>query len=353
MEGELQSRTPTLKACRTTPQPETQPTQQSAHIQKPSAKVRQIQTGEGTSDGGLNTFSSQQLTSITEGKVEEHTYLTTLDNAAAPDLLDLGGNPRSVKEAMACSDWPRWKEAIDHEYKSLKLTRTWRTVDCPPSRNVISCWWVFRLKRKANGSVDKYKVRLVTCGFTQVPGLDYTDTYAPVARLASFRTILVLAACQDWNIDAFNFNSAYLNGELGEDKEIYMEEPPRYKTSREDSVKHLQKAIYGLKQAGQKWYDALTCILTNIGFRVSSADPGVFVARKGEHILILTAHVANCIITRSSPVLIQDFKQKLNDCYVLTDLRPVNWLLGIKVTRDWEAQTISLLQEGYISSILA
>ena len=163
----------------------------------------------------------------------------------------------------------------------------------------------------------------------------------------------MLAAHQDWNIDAFDFNSAYLNGELGEDKEIYMEEPPGYETSGEDSIKRLQKAIYRLKQAGQKWYDALTHVLTDIGFRVSSADPGVFVACKGEHILILAAHVDDCIITRSSPRLIQDFKQKLNDCYALTDLRPVNWLLGIKVTRDQEAQTILLSQKGYISSILA
>ena len=353
VEGEPQSRMPTPEARRTTPWPETQPTRQSAHIRKPSAKVRQIQTGEGTSDGGLGTFSSQQLMSIAEGKVEEHTYLATLTNAAAPDLPDPGGDPRSVKEAMARPDWPHWKEVMDRKYKSLKLTRTWRTIDCPPSCNVISCRWVFILKRKANGSVDKYKARLVAHGFTQVLGLDYTDTYTPVARLASFQTILALAACQNWNIDAFDLNSAYLNGELGGDEEIYMEEPLGYETSGEDSIKRLQKAIYRLKQAGWKWYDALTRVLTNIGFHVSSADPGVFVAHKGEHILILAAHVDDCIITGSSPELIQDFKQKLNDCYALTNLRPVNWLLGIKVTRDQEARTISLSQEGFISSILA
>ena len=99
--------------------------------------------------------------------------------------------------------------------------------------------------------------------------------------MASFRTILALAVHQDWDIDAFNFNSAYLNGELSNDEEIYMKEPLGYKTPREDSVKHLQKAIYGLKQAGRKWYDALTCVLTDIGFCVSSADPRVFVAHKG------------------------------------------------------------------------
>ena len=102
------------------------------------------------------------------GQFFDPLYLATFANAAAPDSLDLGGDPRSVKEAMAHPDWPRWKEAMDHEYKSLKLARTWRTVDHPPSRNVVSCWWVFRLKRKADGSVDKYKARLVACGFMQV-----------------------------------------------------------------------------------------------------------------------------------------------------------------------------------------
>ena len=170
--------------------------------------------------------------------------------------------------------------------------------------------------------------------------------------MTSFRTILVLAARQDWEVDAFNFNSAYLNSELGENEEIYMEEPPGNETPGEQSVVRLQKVIYGLKQAGRKWYDALSRILTDIGFSVSGADPGVFVACEGEHILILAVHVNDCIITGSSPELIKDFKMKLNDRYALTDLGPVQWLLSIKVTRNREARTISLSQEGYITSIL-
>ena len=119
--------------------------------------------------------------------MEEHTYLTTLDNAAAPDSLDLGGNPRSVKEAMAHPDWPCWKEAMDCEYKSLKLSRTWRTIDCPPSHNVVSYWWVFRLKRKSDGSVDKYKARLVAHGFTQVLGLTIQTHMPRLPALQAFR----------------------------------------------------------------------------------------------------------------------------------------------------------------------
>ena len=114
----------------------------------------------------------------------------------------------------------------------------------------------------------------------------------------------------------------------------------------------LQKAIYGLKQARQKWYDALSCILMDIGFSVSGADLGVFVAREGRHILILAVHIDDCVITGSSPELIKDFKMKLNDRYALMDLGPVQWLLSIKVTRNREARTISLSQEGYIALIL-
>ena len=308
VEGELQPATPTPELApthRTMLPHAMQPTCQSSRIRKPSAKVRQIQAGEGTPDGGTGNYTTEQLTFIAGSQEEEHAYLASLNNVEALDPAVPQGDPRNVKEAMACPDWPHRKEAMDHEYKSLKYTWTWRTVDCPPSCNIVSCQWVFRLKSKANGSIDKYKARLVACGFLQVPGLNYTDTYAPVVHMASFQTILALAACQDWDINAFNFNSAYLNGELGNNKEIYMEEPPRYETPEEDSVKHLQKAIYGLKQAGRKWYDTVTCMLTDIGFCVSSADPRVFVACKGEHVLILAAHVDNCIITGSSLQLIK------------------------------------------------
>ena len=351
VEGELQSTTPTpaqTPGRRVTPQPTTQPTWQSSHIRKPSAKVRQIQAGEGSPDGGPGSFTSEQLTSIASRKEKAHAYLASLDNEGHDPL----GDPRTVKEAMASPDWLMWKAATDSEIQSLQNAKTWRKTACPAHRKVVGNQWVFRKKRKADRSIEKYKARLVARGFTQILGLDYTKTYAPVACMVSFRTILTLAAQQDWEVDAFNFNSAYLNGKLGENEEIYMEELPGYETPREDSVVCLQKAIYRLKQAGRKWYDALSRILTDIGFSVSGVDLGVFVAREGRHILILAAHVNDCVITGSSPELIKDFKIKLNDCYALTDLGPVQWLLGIKVTRNREACTISLSQEGYIALIL-
>jgi hypothetical protein len=146
-------------------------------------------------------------------------------------------------------------------------------------------------------------------------------------------TILAIAACHDWEIESFDFNAAYLNGKLDDNKEIYMHPPPGYETDS-DFVKRLHKALYGLKQAGQKWYDTLSRALADIGFSVSQADPGVFIAKISKEILILAVHVDDCVFTGSSVTLITEYKEKINSCYVFTDLGPINWLLGIRVTRD-------------------
>ena len=171
--------------------------------------------------------------------------------------------------------------------------------------------------------------------------------------MASVHTILALATCFDWDIESFDFNGAYLNSTLNDDKELYMHEPPRYESQGEHKVKRLHKSLYGLKQAGRKWYDTLTRALADMGFRTSSADPGVFITKPDHHILILAIHIDDCILTGSSPELISQYKSKLNDCYALTNLGPIHWLLGIKVTQDRSAHTISLSQTSYIDSILS
>ena len=184
-------------------------------------------------------------------------------------------------------------------------------------------------------------------------GVDYLDTYYPVAKLTSFRTILALAARFDWEIECFDFNAAYLNGELEQSEEIYMEQPPGYEEGGAGFVKRLKKALYGLKQVGRRWYDTFAHELANLGFRASAADPGVFYARIKSHILILAAHVDDCVMTGSSGRLIGVYKIKLNNKFPLTDLGPVHYLLGIKVTHDRAVRTISLSQSSYIDSIIA
>ena len=151
----------------------------------------------------------------------------------------------------------------------------------------------------------------------------------------------------------FDFHSAFLNSELNSDKEVFMEQPLGYEElDRKKYVCKLFKSLYGLKQAGRKWYDALCIALANIGFNQSEADPAVFYICTGNSITILACYVDDCTITGSSKELIQLYKDKLKNRYSLTDLGAANWLLGVKITRNLKACTISLSQLSYIDLIL-
>ena len=312
-----------------------QPTRKSTRVPKPSYLLRQIEAGEGTSGGDIS----------------DYVFSVGFDGIISAAILDTETDPKSLAEVQSRPDWPRWKEAMDCKMSTLEKAGTWVTVPRLSDKNIVSSKWVFRVKRKADGSVDKYKARLVARGFTQVYGIDYFVTFSPIAKLASFRLLLAIAVCHDWDIESFDFNGAYLNGQLDANEEIYMYSPPGY-DSDGSTVKRLRKSLYGLKQAGRKWYDTLSRALANLGFSVSQADLGVFFACIGKDILILAVHVDDCIFTGSSSKLVVQYKTKINACYALTDLGPVHWMLGIKITRDRAARTISLSQASYIDSIL-
>ena len=174
-----------------------------------------------------------------------------------------------------------------------------------------------------------------------------------MAKLTSIRLLLAIAAQNQWLIDMFDFHSAFLNGQLDSDEEVFMEQPQGHEESdRKWYVCKLFKSLYGLKQAGRKWYDTLCKALADIGFKQCEADPAVFYIHQNDNIIVLACHVDDCTITGNSQDLIQSYKDELKNKYSLTDLGAVNWLLGIKITRDLEARTISLSQESYIDSIL-
>jgi hypothetical protein len=237
--------------------------------------------------------------------------------------------------------------------KVRAIATLWITVPCPPDKNIVGSKWVFCIKCAADSSIAKYKAHLVTRGFMQIQGIDYYDMYSPIARLASFWAILAYATCYNWKIESFNFNGAYLNSTLDDNKEIYMQELLGYKLEHTGvAVKRLKKSLYGLKQAGHKWYNALKCILIDLGFHISDTDPGVFHTHEDEYIIILAVHIDDCTLTRSSSKLIMQYKVKINKCYKFTDLGPIHWLLGIKITHDQDVCTTSLSQTTYIESII-
>ena len=163
------------------------------------------------------------------------------------------------------------------------------------------------------GEIDKYKARLVTKGSSQVQGINYDDTYAPVAHLSSLRTILAIAARNDWNIEVFDFHSAFLNGKLNKGEDIYMDLPPGYKMNSKYNhvVAKLLVVLYGSKQGTLKWYLELCQMLHTLKLTCTESDWGVFYLHLGYEILLLASHVNDCTLTGRSPSLIKVFKDKI------------------------------------------
>ena len=163
-------------------------------------------------------------------------------------------DPKTYKEAMSSRDVIFWKEAINDEMDSLLCNNTWKIVDLPPGSKAIGCKWVFRRKYNTNGSIQTFKARLVAKGFRQKEGIDYFDTYAPVARITSIRVLLSLSSIYDLFVHQMDVKTAFLNGDL--DEEVYMEQPEGFVLpGNEHKVCKLIKSLYGLKQAPKQWHE--------------------------------------------------------------------------------------------------
>ena len=261
--------------------------------------------------------------------------------------------PRNLKEARSGPDWLLWEKAIKEELAVLKEARTWELVDAPLGANIVGSKWVFRAKKDAAGKVVRYKARLVAQGFSQVPGVDYFDTFAPVACLASIRAVLAMAAVEDYEIHQIDIKGAYLNGKLTTEETIFMKQPPEYAvTGSESKVCRLLKTLYGLKQSGRRWYQCLVEIMRELGFLQCEVDQAVFYRRKGTALIIVLVHVDDCTIVATSMHLTENFKIAITKHVEISDLGELHWILGIEVRRERENKKIFLSQRAYLDSIL-
>jgi hypothetical protein len=154
--------------------------------------------------------------------------------------------PKTIVEAFASRDADDWKEAVHSEMDSILSNETWELVDRPYGCKPVCCKWVFKKKLRPDGTIDKYKVRLVAKGYTQKKDENFFDTYSPVARLTTIRVLLSLTASHGLLVHQMNVKTAFLNGELEE--EIYMTHPDGFVVKgQEDKVCKLMKSLYGLK----------------------------------------------------------------------------------------------------------
>jgi hypothetical protein len=244
---------------------------------------------------------------------------------------------------------PCWRKAMNTEFDALLQNQTWTLVPPSEASNVVGCKWVFRLKRKADGSIDRYKARLVAKGFHQQPGLDYGETYSPVIKPTTVRLVLSLALCSGWPIHQIDIQNAFLHGTLTE--VVYMTQPPGFIHPQHQShVCKLHKALYGLKQAPRAWFSRLSSKLIQLGFVSSRSDTSLFISRSTEYLILVLIYVDDIIITCSSHAVIQSLLRELHNDFAVKDLGPLNYFLGIQVMPC--NQGIILSQQRYITDIL-
>ena len=185
----------------------------------------------------------------------------------------LGSEPATYAAATYLEDWNLWELAVKAELDALHRNKTWEVVPTPSDRRIVDCKWVFKHKLDANGEIAKYKARVVAKGFSQVHGMDYDETFAPVAYYDSLRLLLALAAHNNWTPMQYAVKSAFLYGTLNE--RTYLQLPPGYR--KPGTCVRLNKCLYGLKQSPREWYSRLSTFLSELGFAPTIFDPCVFV----------------------------------------------------------------------------
>ena len=258
-------------------------------------------------------------------------------------------DPKSLKEAMCSPEWPEWEKAIQTELETLRKMGTWELCDPPEGCKPIMNKWVFVKKYDKDGNLQKFKARLVARGFTQVPGMDYNETFSPVVCLETIRAILALAVAENWEIQQINVKGAYLNGKLKE--EIYMEQFTGYGNGT-TRLCHLIKTLYGLKQSGREWNEELDSKLGSIKFERTYSDPCVYVRHAGDSIEIITVWVDNLLLFTNSKEKMSKLKSELKGLFDITDLGEPNKLVGLEFTRDRDRGTLTICQTQYIESML-
>ena len=259
--------------------------------------------------------------------------------------LSVHKEPTSYQQAVQV---PEWRDAMRKEIDALQSNHTWSLVPLPPHKRPIGCKWVYKIKLKADGSVERYKARLVAKGYSQVEGVDYRETFAPVAKLTTVRVLLGLASLKGWYLHQLDVNNAFLHGDLTE--EVYMKLPPGFGGKGETRVCRLHKSLYGLKQASRQWFIKLSMALKAAGFTQSWSDYSLFVKAHSGKLTVLLVYVDDVILAGNSLEEITAIKLFLSHRFKLKDLGELKYFLGIEVARSRKG--IALCQRKYALEIL-
>ena len=246
-----------------------------------------------------------------------------------------------------------WMAACTSEMDSQYKNKTWKLVPRSEARNVLKSMWVFRKKDvlQPNGGYGvKHKARIVAKGYQQVEGVDYEETYAPVVKFTTIRTVLAIVACLDLELHQMDVKTAFLNGDLDED--VYMEQQQGFvDPGYPDHVCKLVKALYGLKQAPRQWYAKIDALLKQLGFVNSTSDNCLYIRRTNKHLTIIALYVDDLLIACSCKRELAVLKGELGKQFEMSDLGEARVCLGLEITRN-RNRTLHVSQEHYANKVL-
>ena len=255
--------------------------------------------------------------------------------------------PLTVSDAKTREDWPLWEKAIAEELESLHQHQTYELVDLPAHKRVIGSKFVFKIKRDSKGEVDRYKVRLVAKGFSQIEGINYFETTSPVAKLNSVRTLLSIVAIEDLEMTHMDVTAAFLIPELKE--EVFMKLPLGL---QEQQVWKLKKSLYGLKQASRAWNQEVEFFLLSLGFHSCKTDPCIFVKNSVDSKIIIGLYVDDLLIASTKLDDLIQIKLRLKSKWDIKEVSTSSSFLGLAIARDRLNRRIHLSQESLIADIL-
>ena len=254
--------------------------------------------------------------------------------------------PKNFKEAEFDESWLL---AMQEEINQFIRNDVWELVPRPSHQSVIGTKWVYRNKVDEHGVIVRNKARLVAQGYNQEEGIDYEETFAPVARLESIRMLLAFACHKNFVLYQMDVKSAFLNGYIME--EVYVSQPPGFQDHKyPNHVYKLKKALYGLKQAPRAWYDRLSTFLISNGFSMGKADNTLFIKRKSKDIIIVQIYVDDIIFGATNDVLCEEFSKCMHSEFEMSMMGELNFFLGLQIKQQKNGIFIS--QSKYIKDLL-
>ena len=249
-------------------------------------------------------------------------------------------------------DKDKWLTAMEQEMESMYSNSVWELVDLPESVRPIGCKWIYKKKRGVDGKVETFKTRLVAKGYTQMEGVDYEETFSPVAMLKSIRFLLSIVAALDYEIWQMDVKTAFLNGYL--DESIYMMQPEGFIVEgQEQKVCKLLRSIYGLKQASRSWNLRFDETIKTFSFEQNVDEPCVYKYIKETKVVFLVLYVDDILLIGNDIGLLSDVKKWLVEKFQMKDLGQASYVLGIQIIRDRKNRLLELSQASYIDKVLA